>query len=68
MRPIDLARQLYREALRTDGIPDDEQGRKNSFNDLYRASEILLRHVNVVRIVHDDEETDISDGAQADSR
>ena len=68
MTAKEIADQFYEEALRTGGLPDGEGERVASYDELYGAAEILQKYLNVVRVRPYDAETDISDGAEADSR
>ena len=68
MTAKEIADQLYEKLLRTGRLPDGEAERVASYEELYRVAEILLKCLNVVRVRPYDAETDISDGAEADSR
>lgn len=63
-----LFKALYEEAERIGGVPDDIDGELQCRNELKQAALILLKYLDVVRVSGYDAKTNISNGAEADSR
>ncbi len=64
----ELFKALYEMAERTGGIPEDLDGELQCRKELKVAALILLKYLGVVKVSRYDTKTDISDGAETDSR
>ena len=64
----ELFKALYEEAERTGGIPEDLDGEMQCREELKEAALILLKYLGAVKVSRYDTKTDISDGAETDSR